>query len=71
MKVPELWRFEKGKLQINLLQNGSYVVSEQSKYFPNFDLAEILPQYLEQSKTAGRNSIIKAFRNWVREQIQN
>ena len=71
LKVPELWRFEKGKLQINLLQNGSYVVSEQSKYFPNFDLAEILPQYLEQSKTAGRNSIIKAFRNWVREQIQN
>ncbi|AFY54748.1 hypothetical protein Riv7116_2225 [Rivularia sp. PCC 7116] len=71
LKVPELWRFEKGKLQINLLQNGDYVVSEQSKTFPNFDLAEILPQYLEQSKTAGRNFVIKAFRNWVREQIQN
>ena len=71
LKVPELWRFEKGKLQIKLLQNGSYVVSEQSKYFPNLTLAEILPEYLEQSKTAGRNSVIKAFRNWVREQILN
>ncbi|MBV6627483.1 MAG: Uma2 family endonuclease [Rivularia sp. (in: Bacteria)] len=71
LKVPELWRFEKGKLQINLLQNGSYVVSEQSKSFPNFDLAEVLPKYLEQSKTAGRNSVIRAFRNWVREQMES
>jgi Uma2 family endonuclease len=70
LKVPELWRFEKGKLQINLLQNGSYVVSERSKNFPNFDLAKILPQYLEQSKTTGRNSVIRAFRILVREQIQ-
>jgi len=71
LKVPELWRFEKGKLQINLLQNDSYVVSKQSKNFPNLPLSEILPQYLEQSKTAGRNVVIKAFRGWVREQIQN
>lgn len=70
LKVPELWRFEKGTLQINLLQNGDYVVSEQSKNFPNFGLSEILPQYLELSKTAGRNAVIRAFRNWVREQIQ-
>lgn len=71
LKVPELWRFEKGKLQINLLQNGDYVVSEQSTNFPNLPLAEVLPKYLEQSKTAGRNSVIRAFRNWVREQIKN
>ena len=71
LKVPELWQFEKGKLQINLLQNGSYVVSEESKNFPDLPINEILPQYLERSKTAGRNSVIKAFRNWVREQIQN
>ncbi|MEO1373225.1 MAG: Uma2 family endonuclease [Cyanobacteria bacterium J06635_10] len=71
LKVPELWRFEKGKLQINLLQNGDYVVSEESTNFPNLPLTEVLPKYLEQSKTAGRNSVIRAFRNWVREQIQN
>ncbi len=71
LKVPELWRFEKGKLQINLLQNESYVVSEQSQNFPNFYLAKVLPEYLEQSRVAGRNSAIKAFRNWVREQLKN
>ncbi|MEM7553990.1 MAG: Uma2 family endonuclease [Cyanobacteria bacterium P01_A01_bin.84] len=71
LQVPELWQFEKGKLQINLLHNDSYVVSEGSKNFPNLPLTEILPQYLEQSRTVGRNSVIKAFRNWVRERIQN
>jgi Uma2 family endonuclease len=70
LKVPELWRFEKGKLQINILQNGSYVESEQSTIFPNFPLAEIIPQYLEQSMSAGRNATIKAFRHLVREQLQ-
>mgnify|MGYP001793292904 FL=1 len=70
LKVPELWRFEKGNLQINLLENGSYVVSEQSKNFPNFDLVKVLPEYLEQSRIQGRNFVIKAFRNWVREGIK-
>jgi Uma2 family endonuclease len=71
LKVPELWRFEKGKLQINILQNGFYMESEQSAIFPNFSLAEIIPQYLEQSISAGRNTTIKAFRRLVREQLQN
>jgi Uma2 family endonuclease len=71
LKVPELWRFEKGKLQINILQNGSYVESEQSAIFPKFPLAEIIPQYLEQSMTSGRNATIKAFRGLIQEQLQN
>jgi Uma2 family endonuclease len=71
LKVPELWRFEKGKLQINILHNGSYVESEQSAIFPNFPLTEIIPQYLQQSISAGRNATIKAFRRLVKEQLQN
>ncbi len=70
LQVPELWRFEKGNLQINLLENGFYVVSEQSKNFPDFDLVKVLPEYLEQSRIKGRNFVIKAFRNWVREGIK-
>ncbi|MBF2004207.1 MAG: Uma2 family endonuclease [Chlorogloeopsis fritschii C42_A2020_084] len=70
LKVPELWRFDKGKLQINLLQDGRYVESHESLNFPNFPLIQVIPQYLEQSRTAGRNATLKAFRLWVREQIQ-
>ncbi len=70
LKVPELWRFDKGKLQINVLQDGHYVESQQSLNFPKFKLIETIPQYLEQSTTAGRNATLKAFRLWVKNQIQ-
>ncbi|MCC5665274.1 Uma2 family endonuclease [Nostoc sp. CHAB 5784] len=70
LKVPELWRFDKGKLQINVLQDGHYVESQQSLNFPKFKLIETIPQYLEQSTTAGRNATLKAFRLWVQKQIQ-
>lgn len=69
LKVPELWRVDRGRLQINLLQAGSYVEVEQSPIFPGLPLAEVIPQYLRQSKTIGRNPTLKAFRHWVREQI--
>jgi Uma2 family endonuclease len=67
--VPELWRFEKGELQINILRDGKYIVSEVSPNFPNVPLVEVIPQYLNQSKTLGRNKAMKAFRAWVRKQL--
>jgi Uma2 family endonuclease len=69
--VPELWRFEKGKLQINLLQDGKYIESELSPHFLNFPLREVIPEYLKRVKTEGRNKTMKAFRTWVKEQIPN
>ncbi|MGJ5632423.1 Uma2 family endonuclease [Nostoc sp. CALU 1950] len=68
LKVPELWRFEQGKLQINVLQNGHYLESQQSLNFPLFPLITAIPQYLEQSTTAGRNATLKAFRLWIQQQ---
>ncbi|MBD1877968.1 Uma2 family endonuclease [Coleofasciculus sp. FACHB-T130] len=67
--VPELWRFEKGKLQINIIRDGKYIESDFSLIFPNLPLIEVIPQYLRQVKAAGRNKTMKAFRTWVREQI--
>ncbi|MDY7015448.1 MAG: Uma2 family endonuclease [Cyanobacteriota bacterium] len=66
LKVPEFWRFERGRLQINVLR-GEYVQTETSPTFPNFPLKQAIPQYLEQCKRDGRNKTMKAFRNWVRE----
>lgn len=68
LNVPELWRFEKGNLQINILQNSIYIESQSSLNFPGLALVEVIPQYLEKSKTAGRNATLKAFRSWVRQQ---
>jgi len=71
LKVTELWRFEKGILKINLLQDGNYVESQLSLNFPHLPLIEVIPQYLERSKTAGRNATLKAFRSWVKQHLSN
>jgi Uma2 family endonuclease len=67
--VPELWRFEAGKLQINILQNNKYIESEYSANFPNIPIKETITQYVEQCKSQGRNRTMKAFRAWVRQKI--
>lgn len=67
--VPELWRYNGHKLEISVLQDGKYIKGDRSLLFPNFPIAHLIPQYLEQSKTAGRNVAMKAFRAWVRSQI--
>jgi Uma2 family endonuclease len=67
--VPELWRFEKSKLQINVLRSGNYVEVIESPNFPGLSLVDVLPAYLEQARSIGRNAALKAFRQWVREQI--
>ncbi|MBC6421478.1 MAG: Uma2 family endonuclease [Hormoscilla sp. SP5CHS1] len=67
--VSELWRFEKGKLKINVLQKGQYVESDISPHFLNLPVKEVIPQYLNQCKIQGRNKTMKAFRAWVRAQI--
>ncbi|MBC6471926.1 MAG: Uma2 family endonuclease [Hormoscilla sp. GM102CHS1] len=67
--VSELWRFEKGKLKINVLQKSQYVESDISPHFLNLPVKEVIPQYLNQCKIQGRNKTMKAFRAWVRAQI--
>jgi Uma2 family endonuclease len=68
--VPELWRYENGKLQINLLRDGKYVESEVSPTFPNLPIVETISQLVEQSKTIGTSPALRAFRNWVKVQIE-
>lgn len=67
--VPELWRYDGQSLEINVLDNGKYNKSNISRNFPLFSLVDVIPQYVEQSKVIGRNTTIRSFRNWVREQI--
>jgi Uma2 family endonuclease len=69
--VPELWRYNGRKLQINVLQEGQYVESNASYNFPDLPIGEIIHQYVEQSRIIGRNSTMKAFRNWVKVKCNN
>jgi Uma2 family endonuclease len=66
--VPELWRFEKGNLQINLLKEGEYIESEFSEIFGDLSIKKELPKFVNQVKEIGRNKTMKIFRNWVKQQ---
>jgi len=68
--VPELWRWNGTKLEINVLVDGKYIESTTSRIFPNLPIAQAIPKYLTLSKTDGRNATMKAFRAWVRQQIR-
>ncbi|NES07691.1 MAG: Uma2 family endonuclease [Okeania sp. SIO2F4] len=69
--VGELWRFDKGKLQIYVLENNKYIESKFSPHFPNLPLTEIIPEYRDRCQSIGRNQTMKAFRNWVRAELRN
>jgi Uma2 family endonuclease len=67
--VPELWRYERQTLQINVLQGGKYRVSDSSPTFPDIPIVELMNRYVRQSHVSGSSQAIQAFRNWVRENL--
>ncbi|MEH1783578.1 MAG: Uma2 family endonuclease [Nostoc sp.] len=71
LRVPELWRWNGTKLQINVLFNSQYVESNISSIFPNLPICQVIPEYLMLSKINGRNATIKAFRAYIRQQVSS
>jgi Uma2 family endonuclease len=67
--VPELWRYARRGLQINVLQAGRYVESDFSPTFPDIPMLELINRYVQHSQVAGRTQAIQAFRSWVRENL--
>lgn len=66
--VPELWRKSGDRLQINILKNGEYIEVTKSPTFPSLPIQHLL-EFLAQSKIIGRNKVMKAFRQWLKEQL--
>ncbi|MEH2295476.1 Uma2 family endonuclease [Nostoc sp.] len=71
LRVPELWRWNGSKLEINVLSDGKYVESNTSYIFPNLPIYQVISEYLMLSKTNGRNATMKAFGVWIRQQNSN
>lgn len=67
--VPELWRYARRGLQINVLQAEQYIESDVSPTFPNIPIVELVNQYTQQSQVAGRTRAIQALKNWVGENL--
>ncbi len=69
--VLELWRYDGEQLEINRLKEGRYVTSSNSTYFPKLPLLEEIPNWIKQSQEVGRNVTMRAFRVWVRNQLES
>ncbi|MBD2612396.1 MAG: Uma2 family endonuclease [Nostoc sp. GBBB01] len=67
--VPELWRYGKQGLKINVLQGGKYVESDFSPIFPDIPIIELVNQCVQQNQISGRTQAIQALRNWVRNNV--
>ena len=68
LKILEVWRYtEQRGVIIYQLQNGEYVECEFSPTFPMLSGA-VLMQFLQMAQTEDDNGIIRALRQWIREQ---
>ncbi len=67
--VPELWRYDGERLEINVLQGSEYVESCQSRLFSQFNLIEKIPETLQNSQKIGSAMALKQFRIWVKQTL--
>jgi Uma2 family endonuclease len=66
LAVPELWRFEEGRLRISVLENGEYRDSSVSPHFPDYAIADLISEFVNIAQTEGRSQTLKAFRRQIR-----
>jgi Uma2 family endonuclease len=74
--VPEIWRYDGQALTIYQLQEGSYVSCDRSPALPVLSASE-LSRFLElrfpkdgSQPPLGENSLIRQFRQWLRERLE-
>ena len=69
LRVPEVWRFDGSKLTVHqLTATGEYVTSDRSRFFPKIEVAGLL-SFIERRTLMDENSLLKSFREWVREKL--
>jgi len=66
--VIEVWLYDGESLVIQQLQNGIYIPSQTSQFFPTIPIPDIAG-FLQQAGKEDYLQLVKAFRNWVRSQI--
>jgi Uma2 family endonuclease len=66
--VPEIWRYNRTGVKIYTLQDGEYLEQEYSFAFPIVSNT-ILDTFLQQASSTDDNELIRNFRAWLRQQI--
>ncbi len=69
--VPERWRYDGGRLRIDILENGQYVQSTESLCFPGWPVVEMAEKYVTQAREVGQGKAIKVLRQRVQNRLSN
>jgi Uma2 family endonuclease len=69
LAVPEIWRYQQGKLVIFVLTEGHYLESTVSSLFPSLPVQAGISAILERSNEILTSEARKEFRQWVRQNI--
>lgn len=67
--VPEIWRYQQGKLAIFVLVDGHYLESVSSSLFPALPINQGFTLILERSSGILMSEARKEFRQWVRRNL--
>ncbi|BAU13451.1 hypothetical protein LEP3755_39900 [Leptolyngbya sp. NIES-3755] len=59
--IPELWIYAKGKLKINVLENGEYREVSVSSTFPDFAVIDLIPRFMQRAKIVGVSQALDEF----------
>lgn len=69
LKVPEVWRYRRRRLNIHLLNNeGSFEEADQSRIFPFLPVSE-LDRFIRQSETEDETAVLRDFVRWVKGEV--
>jgi Uma2 family endonuclease len=69
LAVPEIWRYQQGKLVIFVLTEGHYLESTVSSLFPSLPIQVGISSMLERSNAILMSESRKEFRQWVRQNL--
>ena len=68
-RVPEIWCYKKGKLEISVLENGQYVNALTSRVFPSISVIEGISLCLEKSEEMPMSALRREFRQWLKDYL--
>jgi len=69
LAVPELWIYIDNTLKIYVLVDGAYIESQLSPTFGAIPIRDVIPQFIERSFQEGRSLAIRAFREWIKQNV--
>jgi Uma2 family endonuclease len=67
--VPEIWRYDKGVLSIDILQNGQYLSVSSSPILPSWMPPSLLISFAKRIQMGSRLEAIRAFRLFIGENL--